>query len=323
MADTTDELQEYHTRPLVRRVVKPTRSLAAGILLILVVLTIVFVAFSALGSDPIRNALGVNASEEAVSSLRHELGYDRPVFSRYLWFLADALRLDFGRSIQSRQPVRPMLLDALHVTLRNGVIALSVSVLVGLALTALAFFMGPKTERALVFACRLLTSIPSIVVAIVTGTVIYIVLGGFAGGTSLAIVGIVAAIAVYPTCSLGEIGVVEISRLQQATFVSAARGFGMGEPAILFRCVLPVILTSWMGQVSNLVASIAVSAAVFEVVFSLPGIGSLLARSVIQNDLPIMQGLAVVIVVLFLGVDAVFDRILLPRLGVYAGRAGQ
>ncbi len=321
MTGTSGASRGQLARLWVRSVVTRARSLVGASLLILVVLTIVFVAFNALGSDPVRNALGVNASESAVASLRHELGYDRPVLDRYLRFIVDAVRLDFGRSIHSRQPVRPMLLDALYLTLRNGLTALGVSVVVSLGLTALAFSTGPKVERAIVVACRVLTSVPSIVVAVVIGTVIYVALGGFAGSSGLAIAGVVAAIAVYPTCSLGEIGVVEVSRLRQATFVTAARAMGMSEPAILFRCIMPVILTSVMGHVSNIVASIAVVSAVFEVVFSLPGIGSLLARSITQNDLPIMQGVAVVIVILFLTIDAVFDRLLLPRLGVYVGRA--
>lgn len=305
----------------LRRATKPLGGLVSAVFLVLIVLSIVFAAFSALGSDPIRGALGVNASEEAVASLRQELGYDRPIGERYVRFLLDSVRLDFGRSIQTRQPVRPMLLEALYITLRNGVIALGVSVLVSIGLIAASFLAGQRTERAIVLACRAFTSVPSIVVAIASGTVIYTLLGGFGTGSAASIAGIVAALAVYPACSLAEIGVTEASRLQRSTFVAAARSLGMSEPSILLRCVFPVILTGWSGQISNLVASIAVMAAVFEVVFSTPGVGSLLARSVMNNDLPVMKGVAVTVVLLFLVVDAVFDRLLLPRLGVHAGRA--
>lgn len=284
--------------------------------LIMFVLTTVFLVFSVLPSDPIRNALGVNASEEAVASLRRELGYDRPLAERYARYVAGAVQLDFGRSVQTRQPVRPMVVEALAVTARNGALALGISAAVSLALTAITFLTNRRMERGVVLVCRVLTSVPSLIVAIVVGVVAYSLLGGFAEGGVRATLGIIAAIAVYPTCSLTEIGVSEAARVQQASFVAASRSFGMSEPSVFVRCILPVILTSWMGQVSNLAASMIVSATVFEVVFSLPGLGNLLARAVIQNDLPVMQGIAITIILTFLGVDACFDRVLLPRVAV-------
>jgi len=284
--------------------------------LILFVLTTVFLVFSVLPSDPIRNALGVNASEEAIASLRTELGYGRPLPERYVRFIASAVQLDFGRSVHTRQPVRPVVIEALGITARNGAIALGTSVLVSLSLTAVAFLTNRKVERGIVLLCRAFTSVPSLIVAIVVGMMAYSLLGSFAEGGARATLGIIAAIAVYPICSLAEIGVSEAARVRHAGFVAASRSFGMSEPSIFVRCVLPVVLTSWMGQVSNLAASIIVSSTIFEVVFSLPGLGNLLVRAVVQNDLPVMQGIAVVIVLTFLGIDAVFDRLLLPRVAV-------
>jgi len=289
---------------------------ASALGLVLVVLTTVFLVFSVLPSDPIRNALGVNASEVAIAALRTELGYDRPLPERYARFIASAVQLDFGRSVHTRQPVRPMVIEAMGITARNGAIALGASVLVSFSLTAVAFLTNRRVERGIVFLCRVLTSVPSLIVAIVVGMMAYSLLGSFAEGGARATLGIIAAIAVYPICSLAEIGVSEAARVRHAGFVAASRCFGMSESSIFVRCVLPVVLTSWMGQLSNLAASIIVSSTVFEVVFSLPGLGNLLARAVVKNDLPVMQGIAVAIVLIFLGVDAIFDRVLLPRVAV-------
>lgn len=293
---------------------------AATVALVLFLLTVVFVIFSALPSDPVRNALGTNASEEAVRMLRRDLGYDQPIGERYVRFLAGAVRLDFGRSIHSRREVRPMVVEALAITARNGAGALCASALMSIVLAVVAR-MSMTAERGILFVCRLFTSIPSLIVAIAAGVAAYGLMGGFAGGDLRAMVGIVAALAVYPTCSLAEIAIGEARRVERCTFVTAARSFGMSEPMIFVRCILPAILTSWVGHVSNVAASIFVSSSVFDAVFSLPGIGHLLAQSVVQNDLPVVQGLIIVIIVGFLAVDALFDRVLLPRLATY-GRAG-
>jgi peptide/nickel transport system permease protein len=290
---------------------------AGALGLALVVLTVVFLLFSVLPSDPIRNALGVNASEDAVASLRRELGYDRPLPERYARFIADTARLDFGRSIDTRQAVRPMVTEAMGRTMLIGALALGVAILVSLTLTVVAFLAGRPVERGVVVVCRALTSVPSLIVAIFAGLAVYSLCGGFTGAGVRSSVGIVAALAVYPACSLAEIGVTEASRVRDASFAVAARSLGADEPIVLARCVLPVVLTSWLGQLSNLAATIVVSSTVFEVVFSQPGVGSLMARAVRQNDLPVMQAVALVSVLAFLMVDALFDRVLLPRVAVH------
>ncbi len=294
------------------------RVVATGIGLFLFVSTVAFIVFSVLPTDPVRNALGMNASEEAVQSLRQQLGYDRPMAKRYVRFLVGSLQLDFGRSIHSRRPVGAMIVEGLATTGRNGAIGLCLAAFLSLMLVVVAWSWR-RIEHALVLLCRLLTSIPSLILAVTAGVVAYSMLGGFGTGGYREVVGVVTALAVYPTCSLAEIAIGESRRAERCSFVTAARSFGMSERAVFARCVLPAILTSWAGHVSNLAASIFVSSAVVDAVFSLPGIGHLLVQAVIHNDLPVVQGVIVVVIAGFLGVDLLFDRLVLPRLAVHVG----
>lgn len=296
------------------------RSLAATVGLVLVLLTVVFGVFSVLPSDPVRNALGANASEDAVRTLRRSLGYDRPIGERYVRFLAGAVQLNFGQSIHSRREVGVMLLEGLEITARNGAGALCAGALASLAL-ALVARLNRAVEGGTLFLCRFLTSIPSLVVAVTTGVAAYGLLGGFGGGGTRATMGVVAALAAYPMCSLTEIAIREARQVERCTFVTTARCIGMSESTVFLRCILPAILTSWAGQVSNVAASIFVSASVFDAVFSLPGIGHLLVQSIVQNDLPVVQGLIIVIILGFLGIDALFGRLILPRLATHGTRS--
>ncbi|HKX31642.1 MAG TPA: hypothetical protein VJ302_28395, partial [Blastocatellia bacterium] len=80
--------------PAGRSIFDTARVVAKTLGLLLMVLTISFFVFSVLPSDPIRNALGFYASEERVTMMRRELGYDRPLAERYFRFVKGVFQLD-------------------------------------------------------------------------------------------------------------------------------------------------------------------------------------------------------------------------------------
>lgn len=273
-----------------------------------VVMTIIFVVFAALPSDPIRNALGVNASEAAVEALRAELGYDDPLPVRYGRFMLDVVTLDFGRSLTTGEAVRPAVLRALGVTMIHGAAALTFSALLSLLITAVTFLLGRNAAVIATICCRVLTSMPAIVLAVAVGVILHAMLGDIRAASSFSVPAVIA-IAIYPTCSLSEIGIDIASRRRASIAVLAGRSNGFAGSHLLAWIVIPAIRTAWVGQLSNLAASIFVSSAVFEAVFSIHGVGGLLVRAITRNDLPIMQGVAAVVILAFVLVDACFETI--------------
>lgn len=274
-----------------------------------VVMTIVFIVFAALPSDPIRNALGVNASEAAVKALRADLGYDDPLSVRYGRFMLDALTLDFGASLTTGESVRPAVLRALGVTTIHGAAALMLSALLSVVVTGLAFLSSGKAAAIATMCCRVLTSMPAIVLAVAVGVALHAMLGDIRTASGYSVPAVVA-IAIYPTCSLIEIGIDIASRRRASVAVLAGRSNGFAEPHVLAWIVMPAVRTAWLGQLSNLAASIFVSSAVFEAVFSIHGVGGLLVRAITRNDLPIMQGVAAVVILAFVLVDSCFEKIM-------------
>lgn len=90
-----------------------------GVLLVsLAVSSVVVFAFMAvLPGDPARVALGVNASEEAVTQLRQQFGLDRPLTTQYVDWLGGLLQGDFGTSYVSKVAIGPQIVDRFQVTL--------------------------------------------------------------------------------------------------------------------------------------------------------------------------------------------------------------
>ena len=72
---------------------------------LIVVIFLIFFILNIVPGDPARIILRQDASAEAVAELNHELGMGRPMLERFFRYLLDAVRLDFGESYRSREPV--------------------------------------------------------------------------------------------------------------------------------------------------------------------------------------------------------------------------
>src|SRR5260221_12175323 len=81
------------------------------------VLTIVFVLARVLPGDPAQTILGDQASQEALGSMRHRLGVDKPIGAQYLDFLGNAVRGEWGLSLVTRKTVVEEVRNVLPYTI--------------------------------------------------------------------------------------------------------------------------------------------------------------------------------------------------------------
>lgn len=76
-----------------------SRRIAQSIPILFAVTLISFSLIHLIPGDPVRNILGMRATEESISILRDQLGLDKPLHTQYIDFVINAARLDFGTSI--------------------------------------------------------------------------------------------------------------------------------------------------------------------------------------------------------------------------------
>src|SRR5664279_982423 len=74
------------------------RRVAASVLVVLGVLTIIFIVVRIVPGDPAALILGASATQQEIDELRENLGLNQPLLGQYVEFMGRALRLDFGRS---------------------------------------------------------------------------------------------------------------------------------------------------------------------------------------------------------------------------------
>jgi peptide/nickel transport system permease protein len=290
-------------------------SAGRAVLIVFVVLSVTFLLFAVLPTDPIRAAVGVNADEHTVAQLRSDLGYDRPLPVQLGHRLWGVIHLDLGRSLVTDRPVRPTVLHAFRETLAYVVTALLLSAAMSGLLVMGGHLAGPRAKTTVLLIAKAGTTVPSLVVSIVGGSAMLALAGGIdivrADIRDIVFAGI--ALAVFPTFSLTEIALLESAAIEQRPYVTAARSFGYGQLHILWRYILPSALSPWLGHLSNVAATLVTGSIVIETVFSLPGLGRLLLQSVLRNDYPMVQGVVIVSVASFLIIDGIANLLLRQR----------
>ncbi len=99
---------------------------------------LIFVISRVIPGDPVRLALGLEATQAQVDQLRREMGLDRPLVVQYVTYLGHALQGDFGYSLRTHHNVTKDLLDFFPATLELTSVAMLIAVAIGAPLGILA-----------------------------------------------------------------------------------------------------------------------------------------------------------------------------------------
>ncbi|TQO19865.1 ABC transporter family protein [Rhodoglobus vestalii] len=96
--------------------------------------SLTFVLSRVIPADPARLAAGMGAGAEQVAEVRRQLGLDLPLWEQYINYLFGIVRLDFGDSVQSRQPVLDDIVRFFPATLELVLLAMFIYAIVGIGL---------------------------------------------------------------------------------------------------------------------------------------------------------------------------------------------
>jgi len=270
---------------------------------VLVVVTIAaFFLIRLVPGDPARVVLGPFASNESVAQLRHQLGLDEPTLSQAFRFLAQAARLDFGRSITQEASVVGLIGPRIAPSMALTVSGLGVALLIAIPL---AFAASRRRDGAVDDLVRTLSSIMlamptfwfGILLALLIGLKLSVLPTSGYGYTVLDHVrGLI-----LPAVTLGVsvapliLRTLRSSLIQTSNqdFIEAARARGLSERRILFRHTTRNSVAATITVVGVIAGYLLSGAVVVEAVFSIPGLGTLLVNSVSARDFPVIQGLVI------------------------------
>lgn len=261
---------------------------------------------------------------EMIQELRSFFGLDQPLHVQYWQWLSGVLQGDLGTSWRSGNSVMDLILDRLSVTAELTILAMVVSIGLGVPLGILA---ATRQNSLIDYLVRVMSmfslSIPEFWQGIMLILVLSITLGWIPSleyvdfwkdpATNLSIM-------ILPAISVGTVASANIVRMTRATmleelrqdYVRTARAKGLHDRVVIYshalkNTLIPVVTIAGL-QIGYLMGGIVV----MEAVFTLPGVGRLMLLAISQRDYPLIQG-----VVLFIATIFVFSNLLVDVLYAY------
>ena len=284
--------------------------------------------------DPLNAIAPADAPAEVIEALKSAYGLDKPVPVQYGLWLLRAVQGDLGTSIASGRPVTGEVMSAVSNTLLLAGIAAFAGVLVGCILGALAGYRhGTWIDRAATALSVVGVSIPHYWLGLVLTIVFSIWLGWFPamgagpGGSGEWLWDYDhLRYLVLPALTLSVIPMGIITRTVRALvadmleqeFVVALRARGLSGRAI-FRHVAKNTAPTVMAVSGLQIGYLMGGSILVETVFAWPGTGFLLNTAIFQRDIPLLQGIILVLCMFFVVLNLVVD-ILQPLIDPRMGR---
>lgn len=257
----------------------------------------------------------------AADKVRAELGLDNPWWQQLAGWLGDLARLDLGRSLVSGEPVMEELSHQLGHTVGLSLVAWCLALLLGLAAGVVVALAGRAAlDRALTTISLALKATPTFVLGLGLATWLavswnWLPAAGHGDGTHLVLPALTLALGL--AAGLAQVTRHRMRQTLATPSVAFARTKGLPRSWVVLRHVLrntAVPVTAYAGmQLVLLIEGVVV----VESFFAWPGIGHALIHALIARDVPMVQGTALCMGLLFVLLSALVDALcwlLDPRL---------
>ncbi|MDE2125041.1 MAG: ABC transporter permease [Armatimonadetes bacterium] len=303
------------------------RRLGLAIPTLIAVSFLVFVAARMAPSDPIEIMLGEKATPQAVARLKHEYGMDRPFLVQYVDYVwGIATRGDFGRSFsRGQEPVSRMMLRDFPVTAQLAISAFAFALLLGLPAGVLAaLYHNSWFDRAAMSVVVALVSVPSIVLGplLVYAFAVHFRVLPVSGWDS-------PIYTILPTITLGARSAALFARFMRSSlldvlrqeYIRTAMAKGLSRGRTVWRHGLKNAFMPVLTVLGTNFGALLTGSFVVETIFQVPGIGFESINSITRRDYPVVQGMALLVAVIYIGVNLLVDvlyGVLDPRVRVEA-----
>lgn len=286
--------------------------LALGVLTLLIVSIVIFVAVNLLPGDFAQLILGQGATEESVDQIRKDLGLDQPMVSRYIGWLGGMMTGDLGTSfaqlnftsnmggannVTVLDQILPRLGNTLFLAGVTAMIAVPIAVTLGILA---ALYRNTVFDRVANIATLSSISSPEFFMAYVLILVLAVInpllpslsniYDGMPFGERLEKTMLPAlTLTLVVTAHMMRMTRASIINLLASPYIEMARLKGMSPMRVIVKHALPNALAPIINVVALNLAYLITGVVVVEVVFVYPGIGQLFVDSVKIRDIPVVQ----------------------------------
>jgi len=305
------------------------KRLGLGFLTLIVISILIFVGVEALPGDLAEAVLGQNALPETVAAFRKELKLDLAPHVRYVSWLGDFLKGDFGNSLANGRPIIDLIgwrfANTIFLAATAAVIAVPISIILGI-LTAL--YRNTLFDRIISISTLSAISFPEFFIAYILIFLLSVQVVVFPSISNIndqmnfwekiyAIALPCITLTMVVTAHMMRQTRAAIINILASPFIEMAHLKGLKRLRIIVLHAFPNALSPVINVVALNLAYLIVGVVIIEVVFVYPGLGQLLVDSVSKRDIPVVQASGLVFAATYVGLNLaadVFSIISNPRL---------
>ncbi|SFP19098.1 ABC transporter permease [Ralstonia sp. NFACC01] len=282
------------------------RRVLLALLSLLAVSVIVFSITAVLPGDAAQEQLGQDATPEALTALRAQMGLNVPAPQRYVHWLAGIARGDLGQSTTTQMPVAELVASRLPNSLLLAAVTALFSVPIALSLgIASAVWRGSWFDRLASTASVAVVSVPEFLVATLAVLVFAVKLRwlpALSYVNDIESLGQMLQAFAMPVLSLCCVIVAQMMRMSRAAVIDQLEAPYIEmvrlKGASPMRVVLAHALPNAVGPIANAVALslsyLLGGVIIIETIFNYPGIAKLMVDGVSQRDMPLVQACAMI-----------------------------
>jgi ABC-type dipeptide/oligopeptide/nickel transport system permease component len=288
-----------------------TRLLLAIPTLLAVTFVTFFLGYLSPGS-PIDIMLGQHSDAQTRKQLEHAYGLDRPPLVQYGSYLWGLLHGNLGKSFANiNVPVTQLIANHFPTTAFLAFMALLLAMLVGLPAGALAALKHNKLlDRLTMSVVLMLVSVP----AFVLGPVLMLILAlrlnwlpaaGWEGPENWVMP--ILVLAARPAALLARFMRSSMLDVLRQDYIRTAFAKGLSPGRVLLKHALKNAFLPVLTVLGTTFGFLLTGSFVVETIFTVPGIGYESIQSILRRDYPVIQGVALLVAVIFITVNLVVD----------------
>lgn len=250
-------------------------------------------------TNPAMIKLGLSANDpEKLAVMEHEMGLDRPYIVQLGGYLLDLCKGDLGDSYVYSKTVAELIGGRIPNTLKISIGAIIISICLGIPLgLAAALHQNSVVDYGTSIFAILLNAIPGFLVAVVLMQVFGVALQWVpvsgAGSWKSFIMPMIAA-GIGPISQNARMTRSSVLEVIRQDYVRTARAKGIAEDKVVTRHVLKNALIPILTMVGNGLGAAMAGSILVELIFQIPGMGTLINDSINSKDFITVQGCVLV-----------------------------
>ncbi|MBP1926630.1 peptide/nickel transport system permease protein [Sedimentibacter acidaminivorans] len=279
----------------------------------------IFLIMQLIPGDVISGLLGIEENPELRAQYVIKFGLDQPLPKRYIDWITNVLKGDFGTSFRTDKEIFPEMMSRFKITFQLTIMAAMISWIIAIPLGIISALKRNTWVDAVVrFIALLGVSVPNF--AFATLLILFLSLKfqyyppvGYVGFFENAKVNL--QIMILPAIVLGTIMSGSVMRMTRSSvlevlrqdFIKTIRAKGASERVVIFvhalrNGLIPIITLIGM-QIGGLLGGTVIT----EQIFSIPGLGQMVLTAINQRDYPVVQGCILFIAFIYVMVNLIVD----------------